>query len=64
MQFIVEIENNKEGRALVAFLERLPFVKVRKSQVLKNEQKFEEIFGIWKNRDISKEKIREKAWRI
>ena len=64
MRFILEIENNKEGRALINFLKQLPFVKIRESQKSKKEHKFEEIFGIWKDRDIAKEKLREKAWRV
>lgn len=64
MRFILEIENNKEGRALINFLRQLPFVKIQKSQKYKKEQKLEEIFGIWKDRDITKETLREKAWRM
>ena len=64
MRVILEVENNKEGRALISFLKRLPFVKIQESQKSKKEHKFEEIFGIWKDRNITKEKLREKAWRI
>ena len=64
MQVILEVENNKEGRALINFLRQLPFVKIQKSQKYKKEQKLEEIFGIWKDRDVTKETLREKAWRI
>jgi len=64
MQLILEVENNKEGIALINFSRQLSFVKIRKSRKLKEEQKFKEIFGIWKDRDITKEKIRENAWRI
>jgi len=64
MRFILEIENNKEGRALINFLKQLLFVKIRESQKSKKEHKFEEIFGIWKDKDITKEKLREKAWRV
>ena len=64
MQVILEVENNKEGRALINFLRQLPFVKIQKSQKYKKEQKLDEIFGIWKDRDITKETLREKAWRM
>ena len=64
MRVILEIENNKEGKALINFLRQLPFVKIRESQKSKKEPKLEEIFGIWKDRDITKEKLREKAWRV
>ncbi|MDL1971373.1 MAG: hypothetical protein LWW94_10515 [Candidatus Desulfofervidaceae bacterium] len=64
MQIILEVENNKEGRALINFLRQLPFVKIQKSQKHKKEQKLEEIFGIWKDRNLTKETLREKAWRM
>ena len=64
MQVILEVENNKEGRALINFLRQLPFVKIQKYKKYKKEQKLEEIFGIWKDRDVTKETLREKAWRI
>ncbi|AEH45227.1 hypothetical protein Thein_1361 [Thermodesulfatator indicus DSM 15286] len=64
MRVVLEVENSKEGRALINCLKQLPFVKIRESQKLKKEHKFEEIFGIWKDRNITKEKLREKAWRM
>ncbi len=64
MEIILEIKNNKEGKALINFLKQLPFVKIRNSNKLKSGQEFEKIFGLWKDRDITKEKIRENAWRI
>jgi len=64
MRVILEVENNKEGRALINFLRQLPFVKIRESQKSKKGHKLEKIFGIWKSRDITKEKLREKAWRM
>ena len=67
MRIILEVENNKEGRALMNFLKQLPFVRIEETQKQrreKNRLKIEEIFGIWRNRDITKEKLREKAWRM
>ena len=64
MRVILEVENNKEGRALINFLRQLPFVKIRESQKSKKGHKLEEIFNIWKDRDITKERLREKVWRI
>jgi len=64
MEILIEVENSNKGRALINFLRQLSFVKVRKTQAIKKEQRNENIFGIWKNRNITKEKIREKAWRL
>ena len=64
MQVILKIENNKKGRDLISFLKRLLFVKIRESQKSKKGHKLEKIFDIWKDRDITKERLREKVWRI
>ena len=64
MWVILEIENNKEGKDLISFLKRLPFVKIRESQKSKKEHKLEKIFDIWKDKNITKERLIEKAWRM
>ena len=67
MHIILEIKDNKEGKALIKFLRQLPFVKIGETQKRRknrNVLKIEEIFGIWKDRDITKERLREKAWRM
>ena len=67
MHLIIDIEDNKEGRALMKFLRQLSFVKIRETQKQRKSRevsKIKEIFGIWKDRDITKEQLREKAWRM
>ena len=67
MHIILEIKDNKEGKALIKFLRQLSFVKIGESQKRRKNRnllKIEEIFGIWKDRDITKERLREKAWRM
>ncbi len=67
MRFILEIEDNKEGKALMKFLSQLSFVKIGEAQKRRKKRaslKIDEIFGIWKDRDITKETLREKAWRV
>ena len=59
MRVISKVENNREERVLINFFKQLPFVKIRESQKYKKELKFEEIFGIWKNKDITKKIERE-----
>ncbi|WP_456325479.1 hypothetical protein [Desulfonauticus submarinus] len=63
MQVILEIKDSKEGKALIKFLKQLHFVKILNKEI-NNKKEMEKIFGIWKDRDITKEKIREKAWRM
>ena len=65
MRIILKVEDNKEGRALMEFLKQLSFVRIEESQKQRRKRlKIEEIFGLWRNRDITKEKLREKAWRM
>ena len=64
MKVVLEVENSKEGRALINFLKQLPFVKIQKFSKQKKEYELKELFGIWKDRNITKESLREKAWRM
>ena len=65
MRIVLEVEDNKEGRALMQFLKQLSFVRIEESQKQRRKRlKIEEIFGLWRNRNITKEKLREKAWRM
>ena len=65
MRFILEVKDNRDGKALMDFLKHLPFVKVKETQKKKRKKvRFEDIFGIWAKRDINKEKLRKEAWRI
>ena len=68
MKVTLEIDENKEGRALLDFLKQLPFVKLRelsgKKSKTKTDIKLDSIFGIWKGREVSKVSLRERAWRF
>jgi len=64
MRIILEIENPEMGKALINFLKQLPFVKMKRTRKFKKKTNIEEIFGIWKGREISQKTIREKAWRM
>lgn len=67
MRFILEVEDSKEGQALMKFLRQLSFVRIgeaRRGWRHKKKAKIDEIFGSWKDREITKEILREKAWRV
>ncbi len=66
MKITIEVEDSKQGEALLQFLSQLPFVRIKRKNghTRKASKKINEIFGIWKDRDISKHWLREKAWRI
>ncbi len=41
-----------------------PFFKIKKRTQEKDLKKLKEVFGIWKNRNISKLSLRKKVWRV
>ncbi len=63
---LVRIHDERKAAIFFEFLKELPFIDVVKEQPLQsadqNENSIEDIFGIWKNRDISLESIRNKSW--
>ncbi len=65
MRVIIDIEDNKKGKSFIEFIKELPFIKFKIKEDGKRDKKgeFSELFGIWKNRDITKESLREEAWR-
>ena len=67
MRFILEVEDSKEGQALMKFLRQLSFVRIgeaHRGRRHKKKAKIDESFGIWRGREVTKEILREKAWRI
>ncbi|HEC67544.1 MAG TPA: hypothetical protein ENI35_01820 [Candidatus Desulfofervidus auxilii] len=64
MKVILDMQDSKKAKALLEFLKELPFVKVEEKKKERKTVNLEEIFGLWKGRDITKESIRVKAWRM
>ena len=64
MKVILDMQDSKKAKALLEFLKELPFVKVEEKKKKRKTVNLEEIFGLWKGRDITKESIRVKAWRM
>lgn len=68
MKVTLEIEDNQEGVALIEFLKQLPFVKLKelskKETRRRSNIKIDSVFGIWQGREISKDSLRERAWRF
>ncbi len=62
MKVILKIENSHRGRALLEFLKQLPFVEIEEKNKKKSKSNLDDIFGIWKNRNITLEEIRQRAW--
>ena len=70
-QLIVQLDNEEKAKLLSEMLSALTFVnsvevtKEKAHTVLETSENTEEFFsqaGLWKNRDISVESIRSKAW--
>jgi len=59
MQIIIDVQNEK-AKQFIDFLKTLDYVKFEQINKKNNFKKFA---GKWKNKDISLETIREKAWK-
>lgn len=65
-RLVINIKDKTKEKALINFLRELPFIDIEESTV-QNKNKtassdVRKLFGIWKDRDISLNEIREKAW--
>ncbi len=65
MKIVIDISDEKKAKHLIDMLKDIPYVKSIKVKHEKKKKKpnFELVFGIWKERDITLEDIRKKAWR-
>ncbi|MBK3332927.1 hypothetical protein GWK41_07585 [Persephonella atlantica] len=64
MKIVIDISNEEKAKHLIDLLKDIPYVKKIqiKSEKKKGKPNFESIFGVWKERDITLESIRKKAW--
>jgi|AntAceMinimDraft_17_1070374.scaffolds.fasta_scaffold372288_1 hypothetical protein len=65
-RLVINIKDKTKEEALINFLRELPFIDIEESTV-KNKSRavssnFRKLFGIWKDRDVSLNEIRDKAW--
>ena len=67
VRIIIDIQDNERANALVELLNQLPFVKIEKGREKRKTNKklkaLDDIFGIWKDRNISKGSLRREAWK-
>ena len=56
MRIVIDIEDEK-AKQFIEFIKTLDYVKIKKQNNIKN------FVGVWKNKDVSIENIREKAWK-
>ena len=62
MEIAIKIKNEKKAKAVLSILNELPFVEIEKPERANSFRDFEDLFGIWKRRDISATTLRKKAW--
>jgi hypothetical protein len=65
---VLNIKNEVKGKFLLDFLKQIEFVEIEEEQSniedkSSDKESFRDLFGIWKNRDITIETIRQKAWK-
>ena len=70
-QLVITVNNKENTEFLLSLLNKFTFVNSIKEKDMEiPKSKFNSIddmkkcFGIWKGRNITKERLREKAWRI
>jgi hypothetical protein len=71
MEMLIRIKNEQKAIHLFSVLKELSYVEIESSPKKKpsgkkkvvSEKDFENLFGIWANRDITLKEIREKAWK-
>ena len=67
MRIILDIQDNERASALVELLKQLPFVRIEKGKEKRITNKklkaLDDIFGIWKDRNISKGSLRREVWK-
>jgi hypothetical protein len=65
MEINIKIDDASKANAVLSLLKDLPYVqiKIKKSKNTNTEPKIDELFGIWKDRDISAKELRKQAWK-
>jgi len=62
MEITIKIKDENKAKGILDLLNELPFVEIKKSKKRNSFQNFEDLFGIWKDRDVSATTLRKKAW--
>jgi hypothetical protein len=66
-KIVINVKDDSKINALVTFLKEINFIDVERERskvsVASRKGDLRKLFGMWKNRDISLEDIRRKAWR-
>jgi hypothetical protein len=65
---VLNIKNEVKGKFLLDFLKQIEFVEIEEEQSdikekVGDKESFRDLFGIWKDRPVTIETIRRKAWK-
>ena len=70
MEINIKIEDDSKAQTVLSLLKDLPYVELKmisdQGIKFKNKDKepnIDELFGIWKDRDISSKALRKQAWK-
>ena len=62
-KIIIDVKDKTKEYLVLELLKELPFIEIKESSFDKNEiLEFRKLYGIWKDRDLSKNDLRKKAW--
>ncbi len=63
-KFILEIKDKSKEESIINFLKQIPFISIeeRVTSTKKDYSAFKKLFGIWNNKDINLNDLRNKAW--
>lgn len=61
-QIIIEVEDAENAELLIKLLDNITFIHSVEIKDSEETQDFFSLRGIWSDRDITLEQIREKAW--
>ena len=62
-KIIIDVKDKSKEYMVLDFLKELPFIEIKESSFdKKGVLEFRKLYGIWKDRDISKNDLRKKAW--
>lgn len=65
-KLVLKIKNNKNYKMFLDMLEHIDFVELEEKTISspKSGQSLNKLYGMWKDRNIDLQKIRDKAWRL
>ncbi len=64
MKIVIDISDKRKAQHLIDILKDIPYINniQVKEEKKKGKPDFNSVFGIWKDKDITLEEIRKKAW--